>query len=455
MVSIIIRTKNEERWINSCLTGVFSQEYRDFEVIIVDNESTDKTIDKAMQYDIKKVIQCRDYKPGLALNMGIRASSGEYIVCLSGHCIPVGPKWLSHLIRNFDDGQVAGVYGRQEPLAFTPNLDKRDLSIIFGLDRRVQTKDSFFHNANSMIRRDLWDKVNFDETVTNIEDRVWAEKMLQKGYKIIYEPEAGAYHYHGIHHTGNAQRCNNIVRILESLSPKIKDNIHVDFEKLNVVAIIPVKGEISYLNGSPLIEYTLEQARHSKHIRHIIVSTDNRETAELAESLGAESPFLRDESLSMDFVDTEKVMQYSLNKLEEKGMYPDLVVYLEITFPFRPEGLIDAMIEDLVINGFDSVIAGKKEFKSIWKFENEKAERIDKGYIPRKYKEPCFIGLMGVGCVTHPEVLREGSLLGTKIGIYGNDNPLSSIEVRSPEDYEIAGTLMSMYPKGVLPGVKS
>ena len=40
--SIIIRTKNEERWINSCLKAIFSQTYKDFEIIIVDNDSTDK-----------------------------------------------------------------------------------------------------------------------------------------------------------------------------------------------------------------------------------------------------------------------------------------------------------------------------------------------------------------------------------------------------------------------------
>ena len=56
--------------------------------------------------------------------MGIRESRGEYIVCLSGHCIPVNEKWLLSFLRNFDDKEVAGVYGRQEPLAFTPDSDK-------------------------------------------------------------------------------------------------------------------------------------------------------------------------------------------------------------------------------------------------------------------------------------------------------------------------------------------
>ena len=50
LVSIIIRTKNEERWISSCLKSVFRQVYRNFEIILVDNMSTDQTVSKAREY---------------------------------------------------------------------------------------------------------------------------------------------------------------------------------------------------------------------------------------------------------------------------------------------------------------------------------------------------------------------------------------------------------------------
>lgn len=442
MISIIIRTKNEERWISSCLMGVFNQDYKDFEVILVDNESTDKTIEKALQFKIAKIIPCINYRPGLALNMGINESSGEYIVCLSGHCIPITEKWLLNLLRNFEDREVAGVYGRQEPLAFTSDSDKRDLSIIFGFDRRVQVKDSFFHNANSMIRRSLWEDVPFDENVTNIEDRIWAEKMLQRGYKLVYEPEANVYHYHGIHHAGDNRRCNNVVRIIESLNPEVKNKIHTKINNLNIIAIIPVKGRIKYLKGKPLISYTIEQALYSKYIKQAIVSTDNIELLRLAETLGAKTPFLRKDSYSRDFIDSEKVLQYSLNEIEEQKIFPDIVVHLEENFPFRPKYLIDNMIDQLVRGGFDSVIAVKKEFRSIWKEENGKIERIDKGNIPREYKEPCFVGIKGLCSITHPEFIRAGSLLGEKIGIFEVNNPYSSIEVREKSDFIMAEKLI-------------
>lgn len=440
-ISIIIRTKNEERWISQCLKGIFSQQRKDFEVILVDNQSADKTLEKARQFDLAKVLTCTDYRPGKALNMGIRESCGEYIVAISGHCIPVNDRWLDLFLRNFGEDGVAGVYGRQEAMSFTSDADKRDLALVFGLDRKVQVKDSFFHNANSMIRRDVWERLPYDEQVTNIEDRVWAQKALQEGYKIIYEPEASVYHYHGIHQNGNAERCSNVARILQDLHADY-DYKTIDMKKLHVMAIVPVKGPVRHLCGKPLLAYTLEQARDCRYIKSVVVSTDSREIADVAKAAGAEVPFIRDPALSREHVDLGKVLQYSLERIESLKTYPDIIVSLEVTFPFRPKGLLDNMIEQLAQHGFDSVVAARRENRAIWKQEDGSIIQVDEGMLPRDFKEPTFIGLKGVGCVTHPEFLRSGNLLGKKIGIYEVNNPYSHIEVRDDDDFKMASLLM-------------
>ncbi|HOX09685.1 MAG TPA: glycosyltransferase [Candidatus Omnitrophota bacterium] len=441
LASIIIRTKNEERWITQCLHGVFEQEYKDYEVILVDNESEDKTLEKAGQFKLAKVVKCTEYLPGKALNMGIRESKGDYIVCLSGHCIPVNAKWLGNLLKGLDDPKVAGVYGRQEPMSFTPDSDKRDLTLVFGLDRKVQEKDSFFHNANSAMRKEAWQKYPFDEAVTNIEDRVWAKRVLEQGYKIVYEPEASVYHYHGIHQNSNEQRCANVVKIMEKLHTGFSRK-PIDMEKMDVAAIIPVKGEARYVGGTPLLEYTIKRAKESKYINSVIVSTDNEETGKLARKLGANVPFIRDLSLSKEGIDLAQVLQYTMRKLEESRILPDIVILLEVTFPFRPEGLLDDMIARLAEGGFDSVVAAKKENKAIWQQKDGVISQIEEGITPRQFKEPTYIELKGVGCVTHPEFLREGKLLGDKVGIYELDNPYSHLEVRSEDDFRMAASLI-------------
>jgi glycosyltransferase involved in cell wall biosynthesis len=446
MISIIIRTKNEERWITPCLQAVFGQDEKDIEVIVVDNHSTDKTVEKAKRFPVK-VLVVDDYLPGKALNVGFNAAQGEFIVCLSAHCIPVNGQWLSNLLTNFKEKDVAGVYGRQEPMSFSSDFDKRDLLITFGLDRRVQVKDSFFHNANSMVRRDVWQKIPFDDQVTNIEDRLWAEKILKAGHKIVYEPSASVYHHHGIHQDRNPERCANVVRILEEHQVNNFDsrNNTIDIEKLNVVALIPVKGESPVVAGRSLLEYTIVRAKSSRYLKKIIVSTDNQKTAELARSLGAEVPFLRDTSFSGARVDLEQVLQYSLQELEKRDIWPDIVVSLEITFPFRDQNLIDDLIFDLVDKGLDTVIPAKDEYNSCWIEESGNYRRIDEGFTPREFKKPVFVAIKGLGCATYPNFIREGKLFGNNVGMYKITNPNAFIEVRSKNDFLLAESLLAEF----------
>ena len=96
-VSIIIRAYNEERWISHCLEAIFDQEFDNFEVVLVDNNSTDYTVEIAKRYPITSIVKIDKFFPGKALNDGIRASFGKYIVCISSHCIPQDKNWLKNL----------------------------------------------------------------------------------------------------------------------------------------------------------------------------------------------------------------------------------------------------------------------------------------------------------------------------------------------------------------------
>ncbi len=441
LVSIIVRTKNEEKWISSCLEAINNQTYKNFEIILVDNKSTDKTVEKAKQFPIT-LVEIEKFLPGKAINDGIRASKGELLVCLSAHCIPVNDKWLENLVAAMDDEKTAGVYGRQEPMSFTPAHDKRELLLVFGLDKKIQKKDSFFHNANSIFRRDIWERYPFDEKATNIEDRIWGREVIKAGCQIVYEPSASVYHYHGIHQNQNEERCANVVRIIEELEGRDGNSFSsLDADKMKVYVIIPAKGKSLIFKGRPLLAYSIEDAKSCPWVDRVIVSTDDEETAELAVELGAEAPFLRDKNLSQDHVDLDHVYQFTVNKLEEAGNFADLIVTMEVTFPFRPKGFVKDLITKFAESGVDSVLPARPEYSSCWKKIDHEYTRVDEGFIPRKFKEPMFLGVKGLGCATHPIFLREGRLLGDKVGIMEVENPFSSIEVREEKDLKMAELL--------------
>jgi hypothetical protein len=70
-------------------------------------------------------------------------------------------------------------------------------------------------------------------------------------------------------------------------------------------------------------------------------------------------------------------------------------------------------------------------------------KRIDEGYIPRNLKKPVYKGIKGLGCVTHVSNVRNGQLLGNKVGIYEIDDLLSTIEIWSDKDLELAEIILS------------
>jgi GT2 family glycosyltransferase len=151
----------------------FQETLYQVEIILVDNDSEDATIERASAIagDIK-IVSIKKYVPGAALNLGVSLASGEFVVCVSAHCIPSNKFWLDNLVKPLqNDPSVACVYGRQLPLESSSPQDKRDLWLTFGLDDRIQLKDPFIHNANAAYRQADLVSYPFSEKMTNIEDR--------------------------------------------------------------------------------------------------------------------------------------------------------------------------------------------------------------------------------------------------------------------------------------------
>ena len=417
-VSIIIRTKNEERWITHCLEEVYSQSISDFEVIIVDNNSIDGTLKKASQYPVK-IVNIDKYKPGKALNFGISNSKGEYLVFLSGHCIPVDNQWLSNLIKGLEDESIAGVYGRQMPMSFSSPEDKRDLLITFGLDRHINIKDSFFHNANSAIKREVWEKIPFDEDVLNIEDRIWANNVIKRGFKTLYESTAVVYHHHGIHHSNDLRRAETTVQVIEKIQGEMSYKIgKMDPQKMRIISLIPYIGELIKYNGEPTLKSTLDYSFQNKLINQTIVLTDNEEVASYASEYGATVPFLRDPEYSKEYVDLSMVYSHYLEALESKGIFADLIVSLEPSYIWRPPNMLNEIISLLLEMGFDSVVPVIRDYNLAWLEKEGIRMRVDAGNIPRPLKNPLLISVKGLGFVTHPECIRTGNLIGSKCGLF-------------------------------------
>ena len=357
---------------------------------------------------------------------------------MSAHCPPTDNNWLANLHRNLSDKSVAGVYGRQVPTRFSSPSDKRDLLNTFGLDKRVQIRDTFFHNANSMMRRSIWEQYPFDEHITNIEDRLWGQQVINAGYKIIYEPEASVFHHHGIHQDNRPDRAFNVARILEEhVSDFHPDSYGNPFDASDheVCAIIPMRASQTNLAFEQrLLETSMNSIKASSSISRVIVATDDPKIASVARDLGADVPFLRPQEFSSAETRVDLVLQHYLDSLEADNYFPDVVLSLSVTFPFRPDGLFDSIVSYLLDGGFDTVIAGLPEFRSCWKLTNGSYREISPSIEPRHMRDPVFISLLGLACASLPHVLRSGHRIGSNVGIYQVDHPLAGVEAQNRDD---------------------
>ena len=155
----------------------------------------------------------------------------------------------------------------------------------------------------------------------------------------------------------------------------------------NVLAITLARGgsksiykkNIALLKNKPLISYTINAALDSKYIDEYIISTDDKEIADVAESLGATIPFLRPENLSSDTASSADALIHAVNAYEEitKKKY-DYIIELMCTNPFKSGEMIDDIISTLDRNEkADAVITVER----LLDHHPARIKKIENGYI--------------------------------------------------------------------------
>jgi len=199
LVSIIIRTLNEEKYLDELLSAIDVQEKNGFvcEVVIVDSGSTDKTLKIANKHKAKVTyINKQDFSFGRSLNIGCEFADGEYLVFISGHCVPVNKNWLQDLVDPLMKNQCDYVYGRQIGRDTTKFSENQVFERYFPKRAGVLVSNIFCNNANSAITRIAWSKYQFNEELTGLEDMFMAKEISQNNGTIDYIPSSIVYHIH-------------------------------------------------------------------------------------------------------------------------------------------------------------------------------------------------------------------------------------------------------------------
>jgi len=131
-----------------------------------------------------------------------------------------------------------------------------------------------------------------------------------------------------------------------------------------ILALIPARSgskglpekNIKNLNGKPLIAWTIEEAKKSKYIDKIVVSTDSDAIADIAVKYGAQAPFKRPRELASDNAKMIDVVLHCIKFFQGAGNVYDIIILLQPTSPLRRADDIDGAIEFFIEKGAKAVV---------------------------------------------------------------------------------------------------
>jgi rhamnosyltransferase len=206
-LSVLLLTKNGTSDLERLLPALYGQKnIGPFEVLAVDSGSTDGTIDVLGQFPVRlQQISPEAFHHARTRNLAASLATGEVLVFLSQDAIPASELWLSNLISNFGDSKVGAVYGRQLPDPMSCNERRDTLDMVYGAHKVVKDPAHrnglgyrFYHfsDVNAAIRRSVWQATQFPEDLKVFEYLGIAKRILDGGWKIVYEPEAAVIHSH-------------------------------------------------------------------------------------------------------------------------------------------------------------------------------------------------------------------------------------------------------------------
>lgn len=236
-------------------------------------------------------------------------------------------------------------------------------------------------------------------------------------------------------------------------------------KKLNIVAIIPARGgskrlprkNIKVLSGKPMIAYSIEAARKSQLIDRVIVSTDDKEIAEIAKKYGAEIPFIRPNDLATDSASTIDVLKHAITFLESHSHDKiDLIVLLQPTSPLITESDIDNAINKIIQTNTTSCVSMcpiSERPEWMYSIKNEKPKPFGEKHdiilltqdLPKLYK------INGAIYVSHRDVIMKQNLILDEKNLSAIVMPRErSIDIDTMTDFLIAETLFKARQDGTI-----
>jgi GT2 family glycosyltransferase len=197
-VSVVVCAYNAERTIDQCLASLALLDYPDYEVIVVNDGSRDRTLAIAEKYDYCTIISQPNKGLSVARNIGAGAATGEIVAYTDSDCV-ADPDWLTYLVAKMEAGDLAACGGPNFPPP-EDDLVPAAVAVAPGGPTHVLISDEVAEHiagCNMAFRRDVLQELGgFDPVYRAAGDDIdicW--RLQDAGYTIGFSPAAVVWHY--------------------------------------------------------------------------------------------------------------------------------------------------------------------------------------------------------------------------------------------------------------------
>lgn len=226
LVSIIIRSFNEAWALRDTLPALAIQDYRTWELIVIDSGSTDGSVELIEAAKPRHFVRIapHEYNPARVMNYGMTLARSNIGIFLNADATPHDANWLRPLVAALTNPQVAAVFGRQIPRPDCQAVFAHDYERCFGPQRESAAWEHFFSMASSGIRKDVWMRRPFNERLRYSEDDEYTRWCVAQGYRVVYVPESVAMHSHNYTPAQAWKRSFGEGEALAAVSPRFSMN---------------------------------------------------------------------------------------------------------------------------------------------------------------------------------------------------------------------------------------
>jgi GT2 family glycosyltransferase len=199
LVSVIIITWNRREDVLETIQSIYDQAYRNFEVIVVDNGSTDGTVEALRRaYPAVRVLALGRNTGVGGRNAGIRSARGDIIFCLDSDA-SLSHDTLTQIVRKLQARPDVGIINSKIVNAYTRELDRTAGWVYTEKDKADQDVEFLSYNFSEggcAIRKKVFDQVGlfWEALFFGCEGQEFSLRVWDAGYKILYCPQAIVYH---------------------------------------------------------------------------------------------------------------------------------------------------------------------------------------------------------------------------------------------------------------------